>query len=132
MSHIRPKGYREKRRREETNKVVHGAIISDYRALPSAAAVGAAQPLSPPPLSPLAGAVAVLLAISPLRQHTGTGPRPGNKSNGSPHPSPKKDKDLQGLCKAVPAVAGRFGHAPRALPLEGRCGPSFGGLGQIA
>jgi hypothetical protein len=58
------------------------------------------------PWGPLAGAVAVLLAICPLRQHTETGPALRQQRQRVSAPLPKKEKDLKGLCKAVAPVAG--------------------------
>src|ERR1035437_9256866 len=57
---------------------------------PCAAAVGAAQPV-PPPLGPLACAVAVLPAPARLRQRTGEGPGPATRATGLRR-LPKKTK----------------------------------------
>jgi hypothetical protein len=53
-------------------------------------------------------------------------PRSGNKSNRSPQPSPTKEKDQKGLCKAVAAVAGCFARASsvRWCPPTPRAGPA--------
>ena len=78
---------------------------------PCAAAVGAAQPV-PPPLGPLACAVAVLPAPARLRHRTGEGPAPRRQEQRVPVTLLKKEKHRKSLCKTVAPLPG----ASPALP----------------
>src|ERR1035437_8533612 len=78
---------------------------------PCAAAVGAAQPV-PPPLGPLACAVAVLPAPARLRHRTGEGPAPRRQEQRVPVTLLKKGKtqkeSVQNRCRRCRVLCPRF------------------------
>ena len=82
---------------------------------PCAAAVGAAQPV-PPPLGPLACAVAVLPAPARLRHRTGEGPAPRRQEQRVPVTLLKKGKTQKESVQNRCSVAGSFARASMGRP----------------